>query len=272
VIRLAVRVARADAEVALAELLALAPNGVEEVDCGELVEFAVYGVPGELPALPDLRAAAGDAVVEVETTEIGDDWVDGWKRFHAPVLVADRLHVRPPWTEPLGRAGVDEIVIDPAQAFGTGSHATTRMCLELLVEIEPAGSLADLGCGSGVLAIAAAKLGWSPVRAVDLELAALEAARANVAANAVSVDVARADLRRQAPPVAGTVVANLLRPLLLELPPRMAAAPPRTLVAGGLLRSEADEVADAFATVGLAESGRRESGDWAALLLERSRR
>ena len=271
-IRLAVRVPRADAEVALAELLPLAPNGLEEVDCGELVEFAVYGAPGELPELPDLRAAAGDVVVEVETTEVSDDWFDGWKRFHEPVLVGDRVHVRPPWTEPLGRAGVDEIVIDPARAFGTGSHATTRMCLELLLEIDPAGSLADLGCGSGVLAIAAAKLGWSPVSAVDFELASVEAAQANAAANGVSIDVSRVDLRREAPPVADTVVANLLRPLLLELPARLEAEPPRTVVASGLLRPEADEVADAFATVGLAESLRRESGDWAALVLERRRR
>jgi ribosomal protein L11 methyltransferase len=269
VIRLALRVRRADADVVLAELLELAPNGVEETEDGDVVEYAVYGAPGELPALPALEAAAGGALVEIETTEISDDWFDGWKRFHEPVLVGDRLHVRPPWTDALGRDGVEEIVIDPAQDFGTGSHATTRMCLELLLEVEPGGSFADLGCGSGVLAIAAAKLGWSPVVAVDFEAASVEAARANAAANGVAVDVARADLRRESPPAADTVAANLLRSLLLELPARMAGAPPRALVASGLLREEAGEAAAAFAAVGLEERARRESGDWTALLLAR---
>ena len=267
-IRLAVRVRRSDAEVVLAQLLELAPNGVEESEEDDVVEYAVYGAPGELPALPAVRAAAGEALVEVETTEISDDWFDGWKRFHEPVLVGGRLHVRPPWIESARKAGVEEIVIDPGQAFGTGSHATTRMCLELLLTLAPGGSLADLGCGSGVLAIAAAKLGWSPVRAVDFEVASVEAARANARVNGVSLEVARADLRREAPPAADTVVANLLRSLLLELPARMAASPPRALIASGLLRTEADEAAAAFAAIGLAERTRLESGDWAALRME----
>src|SRR4051812_49872575 len=97
-IRLAVRVRRDDAEVALAELLELVPAGVEEVDLGgDVVEYAVYGAPGELPALPDLRAAAGTALVEVRTEEVADDWGERWKAFHQPVVVAGRLHVRPPW-------------------------------------------------------------------------------------------------------------------------------------------------------------------------------
>ena len=269
-IRLAVRVRREDAEVVLAELLELAPNGVEESEDGDVVEYAVYGAPGELPALPALQAATGEALVEIETTEISDDWFDGWKRFHEPVLVEGRLHVRPPWAEPSGREGVEEIVIDPGQAFGTGSHATTRMCLELMLTLAPGGSFADLGCGSGVLAIAAAKLGFSPVRAVDFERPSVEAARENAAANGVTIEVARADLRREAPPAADVVAANLLRSLLLELPARMAQAPPRALVASGLLCEEADEAAAAFAPLGLRERGRLESGDWAALRLEQA--
>jgi ribosomal protein L11 methyltransferase len=269
VIRLAVRVQREHAEVVLAELLELAPNGVEESSQDDVVEYAVYGAPGELPALPALEAAAGGALVEIVTEQISDDWFDGWKRFHEPVLVGDRVHVRPPWTEALGREGVEEIVIDPGQAFGTGSHATTRMCLELLLELSPGGSFADLGCGSGVLAIAAAKLGWSPVSAVDFEVASVQAARENARVNGVSIEVDRADLRREAPPVAETVVANLLRPLLVELPARMAASPPRALVVSGLLRAEGDEAAEAFGPLGLRERARREDGDWAALLLAR---
>ncbi len=268
-IRLAVRVRAEHAEVVLAELLELAPNGVEESSEEGVVEYAVYGAPGELPALPALEAAAGGALVEIVTEEISDDWFDGWKQFHEPVLVGDRLRVRPPWTDALGAAGVEEIVIDPGQAFGTGSHATTRMCLELLLALEPGGSFADLGCGSGVLAIAAAKLGWFPVRAVDFEVASVDAARGNARVNEVQVEIERADLRREPPPVAETVAANLLRSLLLELPARMASSPPRALVVSGLLRTEADEAAGAFAALGLRERERREDGDWAALLLAR---
>jgi ribosomal protein L11 methyltransferase len=141
------------------------------------------------------------------------------------------------------------------------------MCLELLLELDPGGSFADLGCGSGVLGIAAAKLGWEPVCAVDFEAASVEAARANAAANGVAIEVARADLRREAPPAADTVVANLLRPLLAELVP--ALAPARTLVVSGLLRAEAGDVAAAFGAHGLSETARREAGDWSALLLVR---
>ena len=160
VIRLALRVRREDAEIALAELLELAPSGVEEreLEGGAVIEYAVYGAPGELPALPDLQAAAGGALVEVVTEEIADDWHERWKAFHRPVDVpaASRggagLRVRPPWEPALEgrrRRGVEELVIDPGQAFGTGAHHTTRLCLELLLELEPGGPCVDVGCGSG---------------------------------------------------------------------------------------------------------------------------
>src|SRR3954470_22557798 len=267
-IRLAVRVRREDAEVALAELLALAPAGVEEVDVpGEdLVEYAVYGAPGELPELPDLRAAAGEALVEVRTSEVGDDWAERWRAFHKPVLVDHRLLVRAPWHDG-ARDALPEVVIDPGQAFGTGGHATTRLCLELLLTLEPGGPLLDLGCGSGVLAIAAARLGWGPVTGLDHERASVEATRENAGANGVAVEARRWDLRVDDIPAAPVVLANLVRPLLLVLADRLSAAPP-TLVASGLLVEEADEVARAFAVRhGLHERDRREAEGWAALLL-----
>ncbi len=264
-IRLALRVRRADAELVLAELLELAPNGVEETEEGDVVEFAVYGAPGELPALHALRAAAGEAFVEVETADIPDDWYDGWREFHRPVVVGERLLVRPPW-EAARDDGLIDVVIDPGMAFGTGAHATTRMCLELMLALPSGGPFADLGCGSAVLGIAAAKLGWAPVVALDHEAAAVEAAAANAAANSVAIEARRWDLRRDAVPAAPTVVANLLRPLLLELARRIEA-PPRHLVAGGLLVEQADEIAAAFAARGMDERERRVDGEWTALLL-----
>ena len=300
-IRLAVRVSGEHAELVLAELLELAPAGVEELQ-GEAgtVEYAVYGAPGELPALPDVRAAVGEALVEISTTEIPDDWHERWRRFHRPVLIhapspcpgelrrLPDLHVRPPWEAPSApRAGdgagaddVREIVIDPGQAFGTGGHASTRLCLELLLALagseDPTGALLDVGTGSGVLAIAAAGLGFRPVLGLDHEQESVDAAAENAAVNGVDIDVRRFDLRRQAlpwmsgadgsgePPV---VLANLLRPLLLALADTMPAAPAH-LLAGGLLVHEADEVGLAFAErLGMRERERRVSGEWAAMWL-----
>jgi ribosomal protein L11 methyltransferase len=273
-IRLALRVRREDAEVALAELLVLAPSGVEEVDRGDVVEYAVYGAPGELPALPGLRAAVGAALVDVSTEEIPDDWHERWKAFHQPVDIggpAGRgLRVRPPWHP--ARAGAPEVVIDPAQAFGTGAHHTTRLCLELLLELQPGGACADLGCGSGVLAIAAARLGWDPVLAIDHERESVAATLDNAAVNGVSVQARRHDLLRDGPaPGAPTVLANLLRPLLLHVADAgFAGVQPHTLIASGLLAHEADEVAATFADrAGLTERSRRHGGEWVALLLRR---
>lgn len=267
-IRLAVRCRPELAERVLAELIELAPGGVEEERGSGYVEYAVYGAPGELPALPDLEAAAGAGLVEVTSTEVPEDWADRWQDFHQPLLVGGRVWVRPSWEQP--RAGTIDIVVDPGQAFGTGAHPTTRMCLELLLELADAGdahgSLADWGTGSGVLAIGAAKLGFAPIVACDHERAALEAAEANAAANGVELELHRLNLRRQPAPWAPTVVANLTAPILLDVAERLERGPER-LICSGLLASEADEVRDALARRGLAERSERRQGDWLAISL-----
>lgn len=249
----------------LAALLELAPGGVEQVDGDGFVEYALYGAPGELPSFPPGEASVGGVVVSVSGEPVADDWAVRWKQFHEPVLVGDRVYVRPPWAA--ARPETLDIVVDPGQAFGTGAHATTRSCLELLLELEPKGSFADLGCGSGVLAISAARLGFGPVTAVDNEEAALEATHANAAANRVSLDrVQRIDLRSARPPAAETVTANLMRPLLLRLA-SLIEEYPKALIVSGLLGEEADEVAAAFAP--LTERRRLSSRGWSALLLSR---
>ena len=300
-IRLAIRVHREQAELVLAELLELAPGGVEERSpTAGVVEYAVYGAPGELPELPDLRAAAGEALVEISTSETADDWHERWRRFHRPVVVTapaapsslpaprdpaggvQTLRVRPPWEAADDRRAdpAREIVIDPGRAFGTGAHATTRMCLELLLalaaEQRARGPLLDVGSGSGVLAIAAARLGFSPVLALDNERESVDATRANAAVNGVQVDVRRADLRAgalpwlaAADPPSGPLVllANLLRPLLLDLAQAISLAPAQ-VIASGLLVEQVDEVVTAFGQrLGLREHRRRSSGEWAAVWL-----
>ncbi len=273
-IRLAIRLAAADAEIVLAELIELAPSGVEENELPDgRIEYAVYGAAGELPALPDLEAAAGGALVEIVTTEVADDWDQQWKAFHKPVAIEHRgrlLRVRPPWEEATAASGEVDLVIDPGQAFGTGAHATTRLCLEILLELEPDGGCVDLGCGSGVLAIAAAKLGWEPVLGLDHELESVAATVDNARANSVTVAAERVDLRRGgAVPAATLVMANLLLPLLLDLSgSAFDPHPPQLMIASGLLIDQVDQVAEAFSRAhGLREQDRRISGEWAALLL-----
>jgi ribosomal protein L11 methyltransferase len=270
VLRLAVRVRRADAELVLAELLELAPSGVEEVDVdAQTVEYAVYGSPGELPELPDLQAAAGDALVEVSTTTVADDWSERWREFHKPLVLGDRLSVRPPWEPPQDTAL--DLVIDPGRAFGTGAHATTRLCLELLLELDaPVPGAIDLGCGSGVLAIAAVKLGWGKVLALDYDQLAVDATLENAAVNGVLdlVEVRRFNLLREPVPAAPLVLANLLRPLLLAWSAAIAGTAYGRIVASGLLIDEADSVSRSFKEHGYRERTRLTGGEWAALLLE----
>jgi ribosomal protein L11 methyltransferase len=248
----------------LAELLELAPQGFEQVDGDRCVEFALYGAPGELPELPEGPARIGGTAVQVSATAVGDDWVDRWREFHRPVQIG-RINVRAPWHEPLD--GSIDIVVDPGRAFGTGSHPTTRLCLELMQELPAGGPLCDLGCGSGVLSIAAAELGFGPIIAVDNEQAALDATLANARANGVTLErVECYDLRTAAPPVARITVANLVRPLLLRVA-GLLPEQPETLIVSGLLAGEEDEVAAAFAS--FSERRRLRLQGWSALLLTR---
>lgn len=276
-LRLAVRVRRGEAELVLAELLELAPGGVEEVDVDpDTVEFAVYGAVGEIPSLGALRATAGGALVEVRSEEIADDWHERWREFHKPLVLGDRLCVRPPW-EP--RSGADlDIVIDPGRAFGTGAHATTRLCLELLLDLPVPGegvvdepAVVDLGCGSGVLGIVASRLGWGRVLALDNDVLSVEATRANALVNEVGdvVVARRFDLRSEGVPRATLVLANLLGPLLRDWCASLRAGVggvPQVVIASGLLVSEGDGIAEAFASLGLSERRRLTRGEWAALL------
>ncbi|HWK27490.1 MAG TPA: 50S ribosomal protein L11 methyltransferase [Solirubrobacter sp.] len=257
--RLGIRVRAADAELAFARLEPALVAGAEEVDLGDEVEFAVYGDGVDEDTV---RALGGSLVVDVRRSEIPDGWATAWQAHLAPV-VAGGFTVRPPWLE----GSVADLVIDPGPSFGAASHPTTRLCLEALASL-PVSSLVDWGCGSGVLAIAAARLGFAPVAGIELDAAAAQVARRNAARNGVDVEIAVGDVTA-APVWAETVVANLTLPLLVAAAGG-EPAPCRVLLASGVLAAHADEAVAAFAPLGFAERERRELDGWAAIRLERA--
>lgn len=198
-LRVAIEVPHAIAELSAVRLLELAPGGLEEIAKAEVVELAVYVTRGEEERI---RSVFPDAWV----TEVAPGWEDGWRAFHHPITVAG-IWIGPPWEAP--SEGSPGVIIDPGLAFGTGSHATTRLCLELLAR-QPRGSLLDVGCGSGVLAIAAARLGFDPITAVDNDPIAVQVTRANAKVNGVTLEVRLVDGVSESLPPADVTVANVL--------------------------------------------------------------
>jgi ribosomal protein L11 methyltransferase len=262
IVRLGIRVRADRAEVALARLLGVLQAGAEERAVDGDVEYSLYAPAGELPRLDDIRALAGDALVDVTAEPVPDGWERRWHEFLRPVRVGG-LTVRAPWLE----GDPDDLVIGPGDFFGAGTHATTRLALALLLDAEPGGALCDWGAGTGVLAVAAARLGFAPVAAVEVDPGALELILANAAANGVRVTPKWLNLAATPAPWAPTVTANLTRELLLSAA-EVIERPPRRLLASGMLREEVDEVAVAYAAHGLRERERRAEGEWAAIALE----
>ena len=231
-------------------MIALFPEGFEEVER----EDGGF----ELAAYTD--AAGEERVWHVfggaRSTDVADGWEDRWRSFHRPVRVGG-LWIGPPWERPPSDAIT--VVVDPGRAFGTGAHPTTQLCLQVLQEIVP-GSLLDVGSGSGVLAIAAALLGFDPVTAVDVEVPAIEATLANARANGVSVDAQVVDAD-DALPQAETAVANISSGAVTALDTRLDT---ETFVASGYL------AADHPVLRGWAHVDRRVKDGWAADVYRRA--
>jgi ribosomal protein L11 methyltransferase len=230
-------------------MLRLFPEGFEEAEREEKYEFSAYTDPvGE--------ARMETAFGAVVATDVPADWEERWKHFHRPVR-AGSLWIVPPWEQ--DRKYRDSITIDPGRAFGTGAHPTTRLCLELISELET-GSLLDVGCGSGVLAIAATKLGFAPVVGLDSDDQAIEAARRNAAANGLRPEFRLADALVDSLPAAKVAVVNVSDRVVDAVSPRLDC---ELLVTSGYFEPHTP------ATIGFRRTERRTLDGWAADLHRR---
>jgi len=231
-------------------------------------EAPLAEVRGFCVRLDELVPGTGSASIESRiVTE--EAWAENWKRHFPPIAIGERLFVHPPWVRevPDGRVGVE---IDPGMAFGTGQHATTRGCLILLERLLPGGpdvTVLDLGTGSGILAIAAARLGASRVWAVDVDPEACRTARENTKVNGVEALVHVCDSLEVVRERCDVLLANLFATQLVDLAPALAERlrPGGILIGSGLLNSEEESVAGTWTHVGATPLARHEEEGWVTL-------
>ena len=257
-----------DLDEVLDRLLPIVPQGVHlhpAVD--ERLELAVYG---DAPVLAELEAAAGDALLSAEETEAPDDPDE--RRLAAigrRPPIGGRIVVRPVGSPEPAAGLIDVVINDTGGAFGAGTHPTTVLCLEAMLALEPGGAFADLGCGTGVLAIVAGKLGWGPLIAIDHEPAALHATDANARRNGVEVDAMQGDLAELPPPPAPTLAANVPLKVHQNLAARLAPETQVVLISG-IVDDHVGAVTKAYEAAGLRLVDTAVVRNWAAALLVRA--
>ena len=217
---------------------------VEETQTQVQIYFAEKEQIAEAKRLLSGALAIVGAEAELEVSEIPDeDWKLSYRRHFKTEVISSRLTVRPPW-EPMPETAGAVVTLDPGMAFGTGKHETTRACLEYIDELSPVANASapmtflDMGCGSGILSIAAAKLGYTDVTGFDVDQEAVDASVENAALNAVDVDYTKyalGSIVKRELPAADLVVANILGPLLIRFADEIAPAVKSRLVISGIL-------------------------------------
>lgn len=203
-----------------------------------------------------------------------EDWANSWKKYFHTDKVGERVVIQPSWEEYEPQAGEVVLRLDPGAAFGTGTHPTTAMCLRAMEKlVKPGMTVFDVGTGSGVLSIAAAKLGAKSVQAVDYDATAVRVARENIEANGVAkiVETAESDLFSAIPGKAGLVTANLIADLVIRLLPELDAHLDRggALLASGIIESRAQEVREAADMAGFFVAEDYEEKEWHAMVIRR---
>jgi len=285
---------------AVADVLArFAPNGVVTESGVKYLHAEDEGTPlGEvtvrayLPAddaLPSTRQKLEESLFYLGTiqplpvplfTPIADqNWMEAWKAHYQPIPVGSKLIIVPAWLEPPDARRIP-IRIDPGMAFGTGTHPSTQLCLDLLETWTPqGGEVIDVGCGSGILSIAALKLGAGTALGVDIDAAAVAASRENALANDIRAEQFRIgvgsveEIREGQFSVrrARLVVANILAPIIVRLFDAGLAdllTPGGALILSGILADQAGPVRSAAEAKGLLFKDQRQMGDWVALVLK----
>jgi ribosomal protein L11 methyltransferase len=254
-------------EGVLDRLLPIVPGGVRERPLGDSVELRMRG--HELPARDAIARCAGPLPHRLSEGTVPDDWRERRLADYREDLIGGRLVVRPEWAPPPAGAVEFDIALSDDLAFGSGSHPTTRAILEILLETEPAGSFADLGCGSVVLGILAARLGWAPVAGVELVPGSVDSARANATRNGVAVEVTVGDLSVVPPPAADGFAANIPAPVhaVVARSPELARA--RWGVLSGFGPKDDAALIPAYARAGLVVRRQSEVQGWSVIVVER---
>lgn len=223
----------------------------------------------------------GELKLALKTVE-DEDWADAWKAHYHPVHLGKRLFIVPQWENPPVQPDDVVIRLNPGMAFGTGTHPTTTLCLVLLEQAldepgaaHPVRTVIDWGTGSGILAVAAAKLGASDVLAIDLDPVAVMAAAENVRENGVlaPAGAVRVETGSAVPPgSADLVLANIMADVIIAGAPAIAAGlrPGGRLIASGIIASRRDDVVAALADCGINVRDERHDGEWVAVLAERA--
>lgn len=273
------------------ELLGQTPSIYTDVDTGEVSATVFLRKPRPKKEVQSSIRAAFERLRSygidpgpgtVSMTKVRkQDWAESWKRHFKPFVAGahaalSSLLVKPSWSRRKPARGQSTIVIDPGLSFGTGQHATTRFCLEQLVAARvPAArqSLLDVGTGSGILAIAAAKMGYNPVRGFDFDSAAVRIAKENARANRVQISIARGDIlkMRRATRQYDVVCANLTADLLEACATKLIAAvkPGGLLILAGILRTQISSVRQCFQRRGWMMAAEKNEGEWASMALQR---
>jgi ribosomal protein L11 methyltransferase len=269
-----IRIAADAVEEVLDRLLPITPDGVRERDEGDAVTLILRGA--RVPAAAELKRAAGAALLALTEGTASEDWRERRRADLRPVRIADRVTLLPEWA--LGDAPADDdgltIVLGEGPAFGAGTHPTTAACLELLLTLDARGSFADLGCGTGVLATLAAKLGFEPVRAVDRQRASVDAARANALRNGVSIAVRQGEIDIGPERSCDVIAVNVPPAAHLALSASLSGTARvtrrggrRTAIVSGVGPTDAVEVLERYRAAGLETDRVLERRGWVAALL-----
>jgi ribosomal protein L11 methyltransferase len=268
--RIEMRVPTTELDAALDRLLALLPYGVHCVDEGDTTRLVALGEPHELSPVDALESACGPLLVAPPRAAEVADLRAELDRLRPAFRIGGRLVVRTPHS-PAPEPGVVDVVIEQTAGFGTGAHPTTRLVLEVLLDLEPGGPFGDLGCGAGAVAVAAAKLGWAPVWGVDFSATGLAEARANAERNGVAASFMAADLREGTPlPDARVAVVNVSEEGVHDIQALREWGMLETLVVSGIRRGrDAEDALAAYAAAGFVEREARQEGAWVAAVLDR---